>query len=98
MFSDARWGCPITMRSMPEVFNASVPAAVGGWLEARLDGFEPAVGEFLEVQAASVFGLAEARDFLAELDQPAVGQHALRGLERPAKLLAVTFDEGIVNA
>ena len=70
----------------------------GGGLEARLDCLPPAVGEFLETPAARMVGLAAARDSLAELGEPALAHRAIRGLARTAKLLAVTFDEGIVNA
>ena len=62
-----------------------------------MNGFQSAIGEFLEGQAAGVFGLAEARDLLAELGETTLCWLAIRGLERGAKLLAVTFDAGIVN-
>jgi hypothetical protein len=81
-----------------EVLNAGEPAVVGGFLEAWLDGFQPAVGEFLEGEAAGVLGLAEAGDLLAEVGKATIGKLTIGGLERAAKLLAVTFDEGIVNA
>lgn len=80
------------------VCDALGPAAEGRWLEALLDCFQPTVSEFLEVQLAYMFGLAESRDFLPEFGKPTIGKRAFRSLERPAKLLAVTIDEGIVNA
>jgi hypothetical protein len=44
-----------------------------------------------------VFGLAEACDLLAKFGETARGKVTIRALERAANLLAVTFDEGIVN-
>jgi hypothetical protein len=82
----------------PGVAVAGGDVADGGVFEVRLDGFQPAAGEFVEGQCAGVFGLAEARDLRAELGETARGGFTLKSFERAAKLLAVTFDEGIVNA
>lgn len=58
---------------------------------------EPTFGGGVKGQAG-VFGADEVADLVLEFSEAALGELAIGGLERPSKLLAATFDQGIVKA